>query len=1025
MSIKIITGLSSIQKQRFVVGYVSNNSEAASAMNMPVTYLFPQVSIAKRFAHDYISGIRFVDASYSFNRWFEKVWEQYGTPAALITSEQRELVLQEVSLAWASDVKGNVIDSKNYITLPGVQRILIDVVETFGKQLLNSKYQDIVLDQLGPGIYDLVSSYFDRAEKMHFVESADAMKYIAQKGIRLDSTIVFEGFNNFSQAQLDLIVGIGDLNQIILSLNYDNNNLLAQPLSTLISYIQNKNEVEIIQFTPTREGETTGPGVSEWISHLHNNNGENHRTAIEQGVLSIALVAGRNAEIAAIGDEVIKALESFKPGEVVVALRNAKRYAASLQRYLSSHDIQLDFDLVIPLVETYFGASIIELFRTNKILWSILMPESKFELRPSVKTHALFQTMLAGSDINSFWQRDATLRKKVEDASASLSDADRLLKKENQVTISIYSALQLAVSTLDPLKWKLLFDLCLAETLARTDLSDYDIRAVSLAHHELLSIVSSCTREQDNGKKTVNLAYLVQSVMSANLQFTQSQGREHVLLTDAHRMRGLFVPTLILGGLANDDFKSVDKSSLTQDLAERLSSDALEKSVLVTASDRDNLLINDLLASAQNRLVLVGQCAAEDNTQKALTPFLEMITASLDEEIESLDSIESQDDFRAHLNKLKKSGVTIIDALDSHAVKASLTAGGTCAVYGLEELCTQQFELERGETKLDLYDGESFESHEFSPSALETYAHCPYRWFLSRYVPNRPLDVQFTPTETGTLVHKLLEEFYKAWNQGHDLERICGGNLDDAKEVFEKVQAEVVEGHMKEVLKSEDIKIKESLNSAVANAWSRIENDQMLLISEDDVYFPTDFEVKIGSGVVGDENKKPGLDARVGKVKIAGSIDRVDRNSEGKYFIVDYKGGLTNYPHGDNWVEKCSLQAGLYWLAYENATGNTASGSAYISYKTNQRRWLLDNSLISEDLIRIGKEGAHECDTRSILDEIAVIAERSAELMHGGNVKIAQGISVNGFVLEAEKKGCKYCVYKNCPALISKPEKEE
>ena len=60
-----------------------------------------------------------------------------------------------------------------------------------------------------------------------------------------------------------------------------------------------------------------------------------------------------------------------------------------------------------------------------------------------------------------------------------------------------------------------------------------------------------------------------------------------------------------------------------------------------------------------------------------------------------------------------------------------------------------------------------------SPSALETWAGCPYRYFLSRILglsalPEGDDDEQISALEKGSLVHKILEEFVKQGKQTAD-----------------------------------------------------------------------------------------------------------------------------------------------------------------------------------------------------------------------------------------------------------------
>lgn len=1026
MSIKIITGTSSAEKQRFVIEQVVEDQLLHGVSGQPITYLFPQVSIAKKFAHDHVDGVRFQDASYSFNRWFEKVWEQYGSPAALVRNDQRELLFQEVAFEWASDSKGNLVSSKEYITLPGVRKVFCELLSSFGSQLIDENAKGITVSMMGPGAFEVISHYFDRIQRERLIEISDAMLLLAQTPINLRSVIVLDGFNNFSQYQLNLLVGLGNQNQFVISLNYNEDILFAQPLQSLISYLQNNGDASVEFFNEPKVGESAVQKYLTWRNNSGSNDGVVHKEALANGALSLSLAAGKNAEVAALGDEVLKSLESHNPGDIVVALRNAQRYAHPLLRYLKSHNVELAFDLVVPLPQTRFGAAILELFRTNKLLWTIMSPESNFDVQKPVRTHASFQTLFVNKNFEEFWLRDVKVRRNNGEAGSSLAYANKLLK-EDYSGKSAFDALNNAVRTCLPSDWKILFDLCLAETLNQEDLTEIDIKTVSLAHHELLSLVSACTSERKDGEEKVNVAYLVRSVMAADLQFTRPQGNDCVLLTDAHRMRGIRTPVLVLGGLANDDFKATDGNSMAQELAQYLAPEQAKEIVVSSAADKDSLLLNDLLSSAQEHIALVGQCVSEDNKQRALIPFLEMITTSLDEDSQSRNLNGSIEDLRRHLEALRKTGVSVIDALNPHAVEAALTAGGACSARSSADVpIRSQMGAMRGETNLNLYEGGSFEDREFSPSALESYGLCPYGWFLSRYVSNNPLDKQYGNLESGTLVHKLLEEFYKAWNTQYNLVRIGADNWSEAERIFEEVKQNVLHEKISEVFDTQDAKVLEFASKVVDLAWNRIELDQKLLLSSGDQYFPDQFEVKLGSGVSNGSNDEEGLPARVGKLKIAGSIDRIDRNSEGNYFIIDYKGSLDDDSKGNNWLRSGKIQAGLYWLAYENATDNNVSGSSYISYKSDKRGYLFDSDLIDESMLKkSSRTGSQDCDARTTLDEIVSIAEQCAELMHEGNVKIAHDISINGYVLSNKSKRCDFCAFKACPARASKQEVEE
>lgn len=56
----------------------------------------------------------------------------------------------------------------------------------------------------------------------------------------------------------------------------------------------------------------------------------------------------------------------------------------------------------------------------------------------------------------------------------------------------------------------------------------------------------------------------------------------------------------------------------------------------------------------------------------------------------------------------------------------------------------------------------------FSPTALEDYYRCPYRWFACRRVGYNGMDVTFDAAAQGNLVHATMERFYRCLKQaGH------------------------------------------------------------------------------------------------------------------------------------------------------------------------------------------------------------------------------------------------------------------
>ena len=64
-----------------------------------------------------------------------------------------------------------------------------------------------------------------------------------------------------------------------------------------------------------------------------------------------------------------------------------------------------------------------------------------------------------------------------------------------------------------------------------------------------------------------------------------------------------------------------------------------------------------------------------------------------------------------------------------------------------------------------------------SPSAIEAYLACPYRWFVERRLRPEPLDECFGAAEKGTFAHGLREAFRFAGGSRRASHRRIGAAL--------------------------------------------------------------------------------------------------------------------------------------------------------------------------------------------------------------------------------------------------------
>ncbi|MGI6591248.1 MAG: PD-(D/E)XK nuclease family protein [Eggerthellaceae bacterium] len=175
-----------------------------------------------------------------------------------------------------------------------------------------------------------------------------------------------------------------------------------------------------------------------------------------------------------------------------------------------------------------------------------------------------------------------------------------------------------------------------------------------------------------------------------------------------------------------------------------------------------------------------------------------------------------------------------------------------------------------------------------SPSQIDAYLDCPYRWFSSRRLGTEELDEGFGPAERGEFMHRIFQTFYRTFG-----EKVTPENIDRAREcmfgepdgVFESVRREqrslaplhrfaplpgTTEEHEFDSLKS------------LVNDWLSFETTFL------PAFTPVAFEYKVE-------------DVPYAGALISGRIDRIDRDDKGRIVIIDYKGSLTS--------EYCALEA--------------------------------------------------------------------------------------------------------------------
>jgi ATP-dependent helicase/nuclease subunit B len=242
----------------------------------------------------------------------------------------------------------------------------------------------------------------------------------------------------------------------------------------------------------------------------------------------------------------------------------------------------------------------------------------------------------------------------------------------------------------------------------------------------------------------------------------------------------------------------------------------------------------------------------------------------------------------------------------------------------------------------------------YSVSALQNYAYCPYRFFLSAMYHLAPLDEpeplqRMDPLTKGRLFHEVLAEFFRALQQRKL--SIATKSMDAVIEVLDATLTRVA-GHYAELL---------------APAVDRVWQDEIASIRTDlhiwarELTASTGWEpwlFEFGFGLPDAPERDPNSRREPikidGRFILRGAIELIERKPGTNIVkVTDHKTGKNRSQRGSIIGHGQQLQPVIYSLAVEAATGCTVE-SARFSYCTTAGGFTEHNVPINEQTRRMG-----------------------------------------------------------------------
>lgn len=221
----------------------------------------------------------------------------------------------------------------------------------------------------------------------------------------------------------------------------------------------------------------------------------------------------------------------------------------------------------------------------------------------------------------------------------------------------------------------------------------------------------------------------------------------------------------------------------------------------------------------------------------------------------------------------------------------------------------------------------------FSPTALEDYYRCPYRWFVCRRIGANSLDKPFDQIAKGNLAHAALERFYLDMFEAQ-IERVTPENLEGCLEMagdaFDWQLDHEIERHRLNLVSDRD------------GQEVRVVRKQVLDLVRRDATFLPGFAPRFLELKLEDPDGKPLVYAGV---PVRGKVDRIDVDAQGRAVVIDYK--LSGLASGYGLTAEPGLpsriQTDIYALLVQRCLQMQGVevevvGSVYRSYAKNMLR---------------------------------------------------------------------------------------
>ncbi len=475
-----------------------------------------------------------------------------------------------------------------------------------------------------------------------------------------------------------------------------------------------------------------------------------------------------------------------------------------------------------------------------------------------------------------------------------------------------------------------------------------------------------------------------------------------VLCTDAERVRHLQFDHVFFCGVNEGDVPAPPATSAiySDDDIRELERLGVALEGRDQHADRERLMFQQVLEAAREHLCVSWRTISGEDRPVLPSPFVADVAELFpNERIRCADPEPS--DFVPELSgAMSRRDLANAVFARGHAKQKALIGGEQASIQRGVEIETRRHQPEPFDAydgalsdprRIELLRGRYGAGRAFSVSRVETYAQCPFRFFVDYVLDIAELETpaaEFDARVRGSIMHDVLRAFH-AHFRGKAVSDIPE---PEARDALRTILDEVFDRQARRSITAPAglVAVEKQRMAETLNRYLALERER-----EEDGWKPQHFEVSFGQ-VPRPSTEKPArtepfpLNTPDGQILFAGQIDRIDlREAPGPAArIIDYKSTVRTSPK--QVADGVALQLGLYALAVQE--------------------FLLEGVPCEEAwFAHVGRGHGAWREVMGRSGRVRVPWDKREQILRDSVARIVAGIRAGQFPPTPYEKGCSYC----------------